>query len=91
MKEGDRIVAAQGKESIPSTRVLRQASKITAGKTLSLTIERENEKQELKITAGTGCKSYRPYARGRQIQESALAADRHRQMKRLILSDGILH
>jgi hypothetical protein len=34
--------------------VVQQASKLTAGKTLNLAIERNKEKQELKITAGEG-------------------------------------
>jgi membrane-associated protease RseP (regulator of RpoE activity) len=54
LKKGDRILQAQGKEISSIDGVLQQASKLTAGKTLSLTIERKNEKQELKITAGDG-------------------------------------
>jgi serine protease DegQ len=54
LKKGDRIFSAQGKEVGSIDFVLRQASKLTTGKTLNLTIERDNEKQELKITAGNG-------------------------------------
>jgi S1-C subfamily serine protease len=54
LQKGDRILQAQGKEVTAIDGVLQQASKLTAGKTLSLTIERKNEKQELKITAGDG-------------------------------------
>ncbi len=54
LQKGDRIVMAQGKEVGSIDAVLRQASKLTAGKTLSLTIERKSEKQDLKITAGPG-------------------------------------
>jgi hypothetical protein len=34
--------------------VLSRASKITSGKTLSITVERGKEKVDLKITAGDG-------------------------------------
>lgn len=54
LQKGDRIHAAQGKEVASIDTLLRQANKLTAGKTLSLTIERKNEKQDLKITAGDG-------------------------------------
>jgi membrane-associated protease RseP (regulator of RpoE activity) len=54
LKKGDRILQAGGKDISSIDGVLQQASKLTAGKTLSLTIERKNEKQELKITAGDG-------------------------------------
>ena len=50
----DRIVEAEGKEIRCVNDVLRQASKMTYGKTLRLTIERGTEKQDLKITAGDG-------------------------------------
>ncbi len=54
LKKGDRILEAAGKEVSSIDGVLQQASKLTAGKTLSLTIERNKETQELKITAGDG-------------------------------------
>ena len=54
MQKGDRIVGAQGKDVGSIDAVLRQASKLTAGKTLNITVERDKEKQELKITAGDG-------------------------------------
>ena len=54
LKKGDRILQADGKDVASVDGVLQRASKLTAGKTLSLTIERNNEKQELKITAGDG-------------------------------------
>jgi membrane-associated protease RseP (regulator of RpoE activity) len=54
LKKGDRILMANAKEVNSVAGVLQQASKLTAGKTLTLTIERKNEKQELKITAGDG-------------------------------------
>jgi hypothetical protein len=54
LQKGDRLLTAQGKEVGSIDALLRQASKITASKTLRLTIERDNEKQELKITAGDG-------------------------------------
>jgi membrane-associated protease RseP (regulator of RpoE activity) len=54
LKKGDRILAAEGKEIHAIADVLQRAAKLTAGKTLTLTIERNKEKQELKITAGAG-------------------------------------
>jgi hypothetical protein len=54
LKKGDRILGAQGKEIRAIDDVLQQASKLTAGKTFNLTIERNKEKQELKITASDG-------------------------------------
>jgi serine protease DegQ len=54
LQKGDRIVMAQGKDVGSIDAVLRQASKLTVGKTLNITVERDNEKQELKITAGDG-------------------------------------
>jgi serine protease DegQ len=54
LKKGDRIVEAEGKEIRSVDDVLRQASKMTYGKTLRLSIERGTEKQDLKITAGDG-------------------------------------
>jgi membrane-associated protease RseP (regulator of RpoE activity) len=54
LQKDDRIVEA-GATEIPSIAALmKEASKITAGKTLTLTIERNNKKQEIKITAGDG-------------------------------------
>jgi len=54
LKKGDRVTIAESKEVASVQHVIEQASKITAGKTLTLTIERGKEKQELKITAGDG-------------------------------------
>jgi membrane-associated protease RseP (regulator of RpoE activity) len=54
LKKGDRILIAEGKEIANIHHVLDGASKIVAGKTLTLTVERAKEKQELKITAGEG-------------------------------------
>ena len=54
LKKGDRILSAAGKETRAANDVVQQASKLTAGKTLNLAIERNKEKQELKITAGDG-------------------------------------
>lgn len=54
LQKGDRIVGAQGKDVGSIDAVLRQASKLTTGKTLNITVERDNEKQELKITASDG-------------------------------------
>jgi membrane-associated protease RseP (regulator of RpoE activity) len=54
LKKGDRILSAAGKEIRAANDVVQQASKLTAGKTLNLAIERNKEKQELKITAGEG-------------------------------------
>ena len=54
LKKGDRIVSAQGTEVSTIQAVLDKASKLTAGKTLTLTIERDDAKQDLKITAGDG-------------------------------------
>jgi hypothetical protein len=54
LKKGDRILTAASKEVRDIAGVLQQASKITSGKTLSLTIERDNEKHDLKITAADG-------------------------------------
>ena len=54
LKQGDRIVSIGKKDITNVAGVLEQASKITAGKTLTLAIQRKDEKQELKITAGEG-------------------------------------
>jgi serine protease DegQ len=54
LKKGDLILEAHGSEIRSVSDLLQQASKITEGKTLSLTIERGKAKQELKITAGEG-------------------------------------
>ncbi len=54
LQKGDRILEAAGKEVDTVNGMLMQASKITTGKSLPLTIERNKEKQELKITAGGG-------------------------------------
>ena len=54
LKQGDRILSAAGSEISSISAVLEKASKLTAGKTLNLTIERGKEKHELKITAGQG-------------------------------------
>ena len=54
LKNGDRILEADGKEVNAVNDLLQRAAKMTAGKTLTLTIERAKEKMELKITAGDG-------------------------------------
>jgi hypothetical protein len=54
LKKGDRILKAQEKDIIDTRGLLLQASKLTSGKTLTLSIERGKAKQELKITAGDG-------------------------------------
>jgi PDZ domain/Aspartyl protease len=54
LKKGDRIVNVNDKEISAVAEVLQHASKITAGRTLTLTIERDEKQQELKITAGDG-------------------------------------
>ena len=54
LKTGDRILEAEGKATDTIASVLREAAKMTAGRTLRLTIERDNNKQDLKITAGDG-------------------------------------
>lgn len=54
LKKGDRIFRVESKEIAAVSEVLQHASKITAGKTLSITVERGKEKHELKITAGEG-------------------------------------
>jgi hypothetical protein len=54
LKQGDRILSVESAEVSSVSAVLDKASKLTAGKTLNLTIERKGEKQQLKITAGEG-------------------------------------
>jgi len=54
LKKGDRILSVESVEVSAVKTVLERASKITAGKTLSITVERDKEKHELKITAGDG-------------------------------------
>jgi hypothetical protein len=54
LKKGDRIVSVEAKDVSVVSEVLQRAAKLTAGKTLSLTVERGKEKVELKITAGDG-------------------------------------
>ncbi len=54
LMKGDRIVMAEGKKIAAVDDVLRLASKIAVGKSLTLTIERAKKTQELKITAGEG-------------------------------------
>ncbi len=54
LKKGDRILSVEAKDIGDVAGVLQQASKLTAGKTLTLQIERSGAKQELKITAADG-------------------------------------
>jgi serine protease DegQ len=54
LKKGDRIIEAEGKAIHSVSDVLGHSSKIVSGKTLTLTIQRADEKLELKITAGDG-------------------------------------
>lgn len=54
LQKGDQILMAEGKAIGSAADVLRQAEKLTAGKTLGLTVERAKAKHELKITAGSG-------------------------------------
>ena len=54
LKKGDRIVSVEAAEISQVDDVLQRASKITAGKMLTLTIERNKKQQDLKITAGDG-------------------------------------
>ena len=51
---GDRILILRGTKASSVNEVLRKASTLTAGKTLRLTIERNQKKQDLKIRAGDG-------------------------------------
>jgi serine protease DegQ len=52
--KGDRIISAESKDVSAINEVFLHASKITAGKTLTLKIERDKKQQDLKITAGDG-------------------------------------
>jgi len=54
LKKGDRILSVESREVNGIDDVMRRASTLTAGKTLSLTVERGKEKVDLKITAGEG-------------------------------------
>ncbi len=54
LQKGDRVLRVEAREINSLSDLMQRASKITAGKTLSLTIERGKEKHELKITAGDG-------------------------------------
>ncbi len=54
LKLGDRILTVDGVEVNAIADAVQQASKLTAGKTLTLSIERDMQKQEIKITAGQG-------------------------------------
>ncbi|HZZ81510.1 MAG TPA: PDZ domain-containing protein [Gemmataceae bacterium] len=54
LQKDDRIVEANGKEITSISTLMQEASKITAGKTLALTIERKGKNREIKITAGDG-------------------------------------
>lgn len=52
--KGDRIVSIESNEIQAINDVMERTKKITAGKTLSLTVERGKEKVDLKIIAGNG-------------------------------------
>ncbi len=54
LKKGDRIVSIGSNEVNAVKDVMQRTSKITAGKTLDITVERGDEKHEFKITAGDG-------------------------------------
>jgi serine protease DegQ len=54
LKAGDRILEADGKTIGAIADLLAATAKMTAGKTLRLSIERDKNQQELKITAGDG-------------------------------------
>jgi hypothetical protein len=54
LQKGDRILSVESKDINDVAGVLQHAAKIIAGKTLTLSIERNHEKRELKITAGDG-------------------------------------
>ena len=54
LKKGDRIVRVEAKDVATIAQVQQHAGKVTAGKTLALTIERAKKNIELKITAGDG-------------------------------------
>ncbi len=52
LKNGDRISEISGKEITAISDVIRHASKLAADDTLTLTVERNNEKRKLDIKAG---------------------------------------
>jgi S1-C subfamily serine protease len=54
LKIGDGIEQVEGKDVKTVTQLLSEAAKLTAGKTLRLSIRRDDKQQELKITAGSG-------------------------------------
>ncbi len=54
LKQGDRILAVEGVEAKAIREVYAHANKLSAGKTLTLSIERDKQKQEIKIVAGNG-------------------------------------
>lgn len=54
LKVGDRILTVENVEINAVADAVMQASKLTAGKTLTLAIERDKQKHEIKITAGQG-------------------------------------
>jgi hypothetical protein len=54
LKKGDRIVLIGTREVRLANDVYLEAGKLTAGKTMTLTIERDNQQREIKITAGDG-------------------------------------
>ncbi len=54
LQKGDVIVRVESSDVAAVSEVLERVSKITAGKSLNITIERGKEKHELKITAGDG-------------------------------------
>jgi serine protease DegQ len=54
LMKGDRIVMIGTREVRLADDVLLEAGKLTAGKTMTLTIERKNQQREIKITAGDG-------------------------------------
>lgn len=54
LKAGDRIVMIGTREIRLPTDVHLEAGKLTAGKTMTLTIERDKEQREIKIIAGDG-------------------------------------
>jgi S1-C subfamily serine protease len=54
LEKGDRILKVETQKIEVVADVLQHASKITAGKMLTLTIERDSKQSEIKITAGEG-------------------------------------
>jgi hypothetical protein len=54
LKVGDRIDTVEGEEISNAADLLSHAAKLTAGRTLTLGVTRDNDKQTLKITAGNG-------------------------------------